>query len=136
MKSLLLIALLGVATHSYATSTTISCPAAIAIKQEVLQVEGWLAHDPQTPHRFYFAQFSDGPPSREAVLLNDKESWSGNDKVLQFNFLPSQEPWLICSYTGTNAVLARKLPPAMRSCRLTLDKSRNFETVKEISCQQ
>lgn len=112
-----------------------TCPPSIDVKQEVNSVEGWTVHGSQSAHRYYFAQFSDGPPSREAILMHDAESKSGEDKILRYQFLESQEPWLICSYTGTSAVLARKLPKATRSCQLALDHVHNFETVKAISCK-
>lgn len=51
-----------------------------------------------------------------------------------YQFLSSQEPWLVCSYTGTSAVLARKLSTATRSCRITLDHAHNDETVSAILC--
>jgi hypothetical protein len=69
-------------------------------------------------------------------LLHDREARAGKDQVLVYEFLDAQEPWLICSYTGTSAVLARRLAPGTRACRLTLDHARNFEAVKEISCRE
>lgn len=134
MKTRMLMAAYAASSLALAAGEPVTCPPSIEVKQEVLRMEGWTAHIGTTPHKFYFAQFSDGPPSRQAILLNDKESRSGKDKVLHYSFLPSQEPWLICSYTGTNAVLARRLAPAISSCRLTLDHARNFATVKGISC--
>jgi len=113
---------------------TIVCPQTIEVKQTIRAVEGWEQVDPKTPHKYYFAQFSDGSPSQEAFLMHDIETSAGKDKVLQYRFLESQEPWLICSYTGTSAILARKLPKASKSCQLTLDHAHNFETVSAISC--
>lgn len=113
----------------------IACPQSIEVKQTIGPVEGWDQVDPQTPHKYYFAQFSDGPVSREAFLMHTAESHSGKDKVLRYRFLESQEPWLICSYTGTSAVLARRLPKTITSCQLTLDHAHNFETVSTIMCQ-
>ncbi len=116
------------------SALAIACPPVIEVRQDVVPVGGWIAHELQTPHKFYFAQFADGPPAREAILMHDKAFHSGKDKVLQYRFLPSQEPWLICSYTGTSAVLAQRLPPA-RLCQLTLDHAHNFETVSAIQCE-
>lgn len=112
----------------------IVCPQTIEVKQTIRSVEGWEAVDPQGSHKFYFAQFSDGAASRQAILMHDTELRSGQDKILRYRFLESQDPWLICSYTGTTAVLARKLPKATKSCQLTLDHAHNFETVSAISC--
>lgn len=122
-------------TLIFFASVVLACPPVIGIKQDVVPEQGWTTHDPQIPHKYYFAQFSDGPPDRQEILMHDKESRSGNDKVLQYQFLRSQEPWLICSYTGTNAVLARKVPRAVRSCKLTMDHAHNEETVSEIRCE-
>ena len=112
-----------------------NCPQSIEVKQEVRPIEGWDAVNTATPHKYYFAQFSDGPVSRTAFLMPDAESLSGKDKILQYQFLQSQEPWLVCSYTGTSAVLARRLPKGTRSCQLTLDHAHNFETVSAIKCE-
>jgi hypothetical protein len=122
-------------TLIFLASVALTCPPVIGIKQEVMPEQGWVVHAPQIPHKFYFAQFSDGPPDRQVILMHDNESRSGRDKVLQYQFLPSQEPWLVCSYTGTGAVLARKLPVTVRSCRLSLDHAHNHETVSEIRCE-
>ncbi|WP_446728944.1 STY0301 family protein [Pseudoduganella sp. OTU4001] len=59
------------------------------------RLHGWTGYDGKAPHKFYFAQFSDGPPARQAILLSDRESRSGRNKVLHYDFLASQEPWLI-----------------------------------------
>lgn len=114
----------------------VSCPPLVEIEQKIATVEGWTAHDSQAPHKFYFAQFSDGPPSQQAILLYDRKLRSGKHKVLRYQFAASQEPWLVCSYTGTNAILARRLAPGTRACNVTLDHARNFETVKRISCEE
>lgn len=132
MKALILVAA-GLADGA---GGVVSCPPVIEIEQKVVTIESWTEHDPQAPHKFYFAQFSDGPPSRQATLLYDSESRSGKHKVLQYRFAASQEPWLVCSYTGTNATLARRLAPGTRACSVTLDHARNFETVKRISCEE
>ena len=132
MKILILIAA-GLADGA---GGVVNCPPLVEIEQKVVAVEGWSAHEAQTPHRFYFAQFSDGPPSRQATLMYDRESRSGKHKLLHYRFTAAQEPWLVCSYTGTNAVLARRLAPGTRACSVTLDHARNFETVKGISCEE
>lgn len=93
----------------------ISCPPLIEIQKTVAAVEGWTAHPAQVPHKFYFAQFSDGPPSRQATLIHDRESHSGKHKLL-------------------HVTLARRLAPGTRACTVTLDHARNYETVKGISC--
>ena len=116
-------------------SMALACPPDISLKQEVKPEPGWATHDPEVPHKYYFAQFSDGPPERHVILMHDKASRQGKDKVLHYQFLPSQEPWLICSYTGTSAALTRKLPKAIRSCQLILDHAHNDEIVSEIRCE-
>ncbi len=81
-----------------------------------------------------FAEFSDGPPQMQAVLLYSKQADLKQGRVLTYDFYPVQQPWLICSYRGTSVTLSQKLPAATKRCQITLDKNTDFSTAKKIDC--
>ena len=115
-----------------------ACPATLPVQQQVAQkADGWTSFDEagDDPHKFYFAEFSDGPPQQWARLVPTASAAAQRDRVLVYEFGPRQQPWLVCSYEQTSVTLSQPLPPETRLCRVTLDSEQDFQTVKRIECE-
>ena len=107
---------------SLAAQSNVECPATITVEQRFVGSAGaWEAGLGSGEPRLAGVTFYDGPPREMASLVNDEESqtqdtWTG---IWRFTPAGGRGHWVACSYTHTNVVLSRRLPPVTSECRVT-----------------
>lgn len=111
------------------------CPLSINTKDQIEnQPKGWEVLHMDQPSELRNVHFFDGP-AHEWVYLKPEE----DQEETQMWKLPSNARGysLVCHYTGTKIVLAKKLEPQLTSCRVNYDEGRKvegFNGIKNIEC--
>ncbi|WP_145749568.1 STY0301 family protein [Nitrospirillum amazonense] len=76
-------------------------------------------------------RFSEGPPTEQATLAPD--ATTKTSASWKFETTPDKNIWMSCAYLATDVIVVTKLPAAIKSCRVTLDKGGNL--VESVSCR-
>lgn len=101
----------------------VSCPAEIVVAERVAPAKGWSVRHGEQRRPLSGIGFFSGPPEQKAALVNDEELPGAGGTVALWRFPPAKERyWIVCYYGGTRTTLARPLPAALKTCRVTYDK--------------
>lgn len=80
-----------------------------------------------------------GSPDEQAALVPDAQRKSRTEEIItwQIKRAESDDFWLGCSYTGTTAMLFRKLDSAVRGCTASYDllPTGKRQRLRNIACQ-
>jgi hypothetical protein len=133
--ALLLVAALG----AEASGPPMDCPRTLTVEQKAAVPVGWDAAEDGLPHRLTGVNFFDGPPAERASLVYDEtaataKEWTG---IWRFEANP-RGFWIACSYSGTSMVISRRLPAAVKVCRVTYEQERRDGPVgdlRKIECR-
>ena len=112
---------------SFAQPATFSaCPQKIEVEQRIAMVpEGWEGGRATATVALVSVTIYDGPPAEKAPRKFDREDRERRDRVATWNLPTSARGyWISCGYTGTTAVISRRLPDSIRSCAVTYERKR------------
>ena len=116
------------------------CPPAISVEQRVTAApEGWEAALSAAKPQLAMVTFFDGPPAERALLKYDREEKEKRDWVGIWTLAPnSRGYWIQCGYDNTTAVLSRRLPENIRTCKVTYERKAQtvsgLPVVKHVGC--
>ncbi len=101
--------------------------------------DGVLCPEKMDGRRLAAVTFFDGPPAEMASLAPDQESPGRGIFTELWNFPSGSRPvWLVCSYSGTKAVVSRELPRTTKVCTVTYSKSEKMEglpVIQKVDCK-
>lgn len=115
-----------------------NCPAQLHTEQKATAVEaGWEAvarFVDETPNVFSGIQFYEQHPSKMGSLVPDRSLEQKGKSVNVWKFDPRQssDMWFACTYTQTVVILARRLPPGIRECKVVYQKG--YGAVENVAC--
>jgi hypothetical protein len=105
------------------TAAEISCPAELVVTERVAPAQGWSVRSGEKRRPLSGIGFFSGPPEQMAALVNDEEQPGADGSVAIWHFPPAKERyWVACYYRGTATTLARQLPAAVKTCRVSYAK--------------
>ena len=116
------------------------CPAAISVEQRIAPVpEGWDASLSDAKPQLAMVTFFDGPPSERASLKYDSEEKQRSNWVATWTLAPSARGyWIQCAYENTTALLARRLPESVKTCKVIYERrtpgTSGLPAVKHVGC--
>lgn len=116
------------------------CPATIGVEQRISSApDGWEAAQSDAKPQLAMVTFFDGPPAERASLKYDREERQKREWVGIWTFAPnSRGYWIQCGYDNTTAVLSRRLPASVRTCKVTYERktqaTSGLPTVKHVGC--
>ena len=118
------------------------CPATMSVEQRATAVpEGWEATQSGTKPQIAVVTFFDGPPAERASLKYDSEQKEKREWVATWNLRPnSRGYWIQCGYDSTTAVLSRRLPESVTTCRVIYERrewvaASGLPAVRHVSCR-
>jgi hypothetical protein len=140
----LAMALATAAAYSVVLPTSASdslCPETVSVKQTgTAPAPEWSMSTSATPIQLEMVTFFSGPPKEEASLVYD--TWTNAKDTSTATWKLPKDPrgyWIKCSYRGTTVELAKALPPAVSSCRVTYERqaasAAGLPVIKRIDCQ-
>lgn len=101
-----------------------TCPPAISTEQRASGPVpgGWeAATDGDASHGLAGITFFAGPPAQQASLVGDERAAGQARRVVTWVLDASETYWVGCSYSRTNVVLQRRLPPGLKRCTVNYD---------------
>ncbi|HKA45261.1 MAG TPA: STY0301 family protein [Burkholderiales bacterium] len=116
------------------------CPATINVEQRIAPVpEGWEASLSADKPQLAMVTFFDGPPAERASLKYDSEEKQRSNWVATWTLAPSARGyWIQCAYENTTALLARRLPESVRTCKVIYERKTSgtsgLPAVKHVGC--
>jgi len=120
----------------------ISCPDSVSVSDPQLAqpITGWRAMVDKAPHRLSRVAFFDGPVEQNASLAPNKETQAGKIHTATWLLQPTAERtyWLACYYSRTSLMMTRALPPGLKECTVTYDRSVEIDgmpSIKSLSCK-
>ena len=115
----------------------IGCPERIRLAQTVQESpSGWSPVGDESWHPVVNVRFSEGDPSQQ-LFLRPTVSKPGKEQDLRiWNFTPANNDyWVSCAYAQTGAIVARKLPPTVRTCEVESYRKSAESVSIRLSCQ-
>lgn len=101
----------------------VACPAELVVTERVAPGKGWSVRTGEKRRPLSGIGFFSGPPEQLAALVNDEEQPEADGSVAIWRFPPAKQGyWVACYYRGTATTLARQLPAAVKTCRVTYAK--------------
>jgi len=117
------------------------CPGTIRVDQKVVFPPAeWSVSYNSLPHQLEMVTFFSGPPEENASLVYDKRSKVKGGWIGTWNFSKDDKGyWIRCSYEGTRAELAKRLPDTLKRCRVTYDEGVHFASglpaIRKVECR-
>jgi hypothetical protein len=110
-----------------AANAQVACPPNIKVEQKAVAPSDWSVDYSKKAAALSSATIFDGPPQEQASLKYDDERTT-KDEIIQTWALPASDRgyWIECGYTNTAALLRRKLPNDMRTCKVVFEKGVTF----------
>ena len=118
------------------------CPAAVAVHEGLAKaIPGWTTMLDDSAHQLAAVTFYDGPPEEKASLVYDRIVKAAGGKqtaTWSFKAQAGRQFWMTCSYSGTNVVLKKALPPQITRCSVVYEataKVAGMPAVEKITCR-
>lgn len=78
--------------------------------------------------------FSEGVPEERAWLIPDNENaLKGKAWIARWDFSTSDDIWITCRYRETTVMVSKKLPPGIKACFVSVDKTKGIQ-VQHVWC--
>ena len=116
------------------------CPATISVEQRVTPVpDGWEASMAAAKPQLAMVTFFDGLPAERASLKYDSEEKQRANWVATWTLAQNARGyWLQCGYDNTTALLSRRLPESVRTCKVIYERktqaTSGLPVVKHVGC--
>ena len=117
------------------------CPASVVVEQHVSAAPaGWEASLSGVKSQLAMVTFFDGPPAERASLKYDSEEKRKGDWIGTWNLgSGTRGYWVQCAYDNTTAVLSRRLPDSVKTCKVTYERktqtAAGLPAVKHVACK-
>lgn len=122
---------------AFGADADIRCPATAAIHQVLADKEGWVPIEGSTVAYLQSVAFYSGNPREGASLVPDFSQKNRNLETTTWRFPAGSEPWLVCRYRETSAILGKKLRAGIRECEVhyRLAARGKRSALESISCR-
>jgi hypothetical protein len=139
MKKIALFTMVFFAVSGFALASDMSCPASVAVRQELQSPAGWEAVGGSSKVRLERIAFYLKHPSLGGSLVPDTTNRGKSEERESWTFVsnPGDEYWLGCVYRDTTVILARKLDRAISRCVVSYEllPSGSRLRVKLVACE-